>query len=41
MTKEEQQVIDEYEGQKEYEKVYANRENYILSPERTMLLLNA
>lgn len=38
MNAEEKQVIDEYEGQKEYEKVYANRENYILDVGQRMLL---
>lgn len=38
MNAEEKQVIDEYEGQQEYEKVYANRENYILDVSQRMLL---
>lgn len=38
MNQEEKQVIDEYEGQQEYEKVYANRENYILDVGQRMLL---
>lgn len=38
MNAEEKQVIDEYEGQQEYEKVYANRENYILDVGQRMLL---
>lgn len=38
MNQEEKQVIDEYEGQQEYEKVYANRENYILDVGQKMLL---
>lgn len=38
MNAEEKQVIDEYEGQQEYEKVYANRENYILGVSQRMLL---
>lgn len=38
MSAEEKQVIDEYEGQQEYEKVYANRENYILDVSQRMLL---
>lgn len=38
MNQEEKQVIDEYEGQQEYEKVYANRENYILDVSQRMLL---
>lgn len=38
MNAEEKQVIDEYEGQQEYEKVYANRENYILDVGQKMLL---
>lgn len=38
MNAEEKQVVDEYEGQQEYEKVYANRENYILNVGQKMLL---
>lgn len=38
MNAEEKQVIDEYEGQQEYEKVYNNRENYILDIGQRMLL---
>ena len=38
MNQEEKQVIDEYEGQQEYEKVYANRESYILDVGQKMLL---
>lgn len=38
MSAEEKQVVDEYEGQQEYEKVYANRENYILDVGQRMLL---
>ena len=38
MNAEEKQVIDEYEGQQEYEKVYNNRENYILDVGQRMLL---
>lgn len=38
MNAEEKQVIDEYEGQQEYEKVYADRENYILDVGQRMLL---
>ena len=38
MNAEEKQVIDEYEGRQEYEKVYANRENYILDVGQRMLL---
>lgn len=38
MNQEEKQVIDEYEGQQEYEKVYNNRENYILDVGQRMLL---
>lgn len=38
MNAEEKQVIDEYEGQQEYEKIYANRENYILDVGQRMLL---
>lgn len=38
MNAEEKHVIDEYEGQQEYEKVYANRENYILDVGQRMLL---
>lgn len=38
MNAEEKHVIDEYEGQQEYEKVYANRENYILDVSQRMLL---
>lgn len=40
MNAEEQRIIDEYEGEEEYTKVYNNRANYIVSTERTMLLLN-
>lgn len=38
MNAEEKQVVDEYEGQQEYEKVYNNRENYILDVGQRMLL---
>ena len=38
MNAEEKQVIDEYEGQQEYEAVYNNRENYILDVGQRMLL---
>lgn len=38
MNAEEKQVIDEYEGQQEYEKVYNNRENYILDIGQRMSL---
>jgi hypothetical protein len=38
MNAEEKQVIDEYEGQREYEKVYTNRENYIFETGQRMLL---
>ena len=38
MNAEEKQVIDEYEGQQEYEKVYNNRENYILDVGQKMFL---
>lgn len=38
MNQEEKQVIDEYEGQQEYEAVYNNRENYILDVGQRMLL---
>ena len=38
MNAEEKQVIDEYEGQQEYEKIYDNRENYILDVGQRMLL---
>lgn len=38
MNVEEKQVIDEYEGQQEYEIVYNNRENYILDVGQRMLL---
>ena len=38
MNAEEKQVIDEYEGQQEYEKIYNNRENYILDVGQGMLL---
>lgn len=38
MNAEGKQVIDEYEGQQEYEKIYANRENYILNVGQRMLL---
>lgn len=38
MNAEEKHVIDQYEGQQEYEKVYANRENYILDVGQRMLL---
>ena len=38
MNAEEKQVIDEYEGQQEYEKVYNNRENYTLDVGQKMLL---
>lgn len=38
MNQEEKQVIDEYEGQQEYEKVYGNRESYILDVGQKMLL---
>lgn len=38
MNEEEKQVIDEYEGQQEYEKVYNNRGNYILDVGQKMLL---
>ena len=38
MNEEEKQVIDEYEGQQEYEKVYNNRGNYILAVGQRMLL---
>lgn len=38
MNAEEQHIIDEYEGRQEYEKVYANRENYILDVGKRMLL---
>lgn len=38
MNAEEKQVIDEYEGQQEYEKVYNNRENYIFDVTQRMLL---
>lgn len=38
MNAEEKQVIDEYEGQQEYEKIYNNRENYILDVGQRMLL---
>lgn len=40
MSAEEKQVVDEYEGQQEYEKVYNNRENYILDVGQRMLLTN-
>ena len=38
MNAEEKQVVNEYEGQQEYEKVYNNRENYILDVGQRMLL---
>lgn len=38
MNAEEKQVIDEYEGQQEYEKVYNNRGNYILDIGQRMSL---
>ena len=38
MSAEEQHIIDEYEGRQEYEKVYADRENYILDVGQRMLL---
>lgn len=38
MNAEEKQVINEYEGQQEYEAVYNNRENYILDVGQRMLL---
>lgn len=38
MNAEEKQVIDEYEGQQDYEKVYNNRESYILDVGQRMLL---
>jgi hypothetical protein len=40
MTKEEQSVIDEFEGKESYSKVINNTEYYIYNPEK-MLLLNA
>ena len=38
MNAEEQHIIDEYEGRQEYEKVYADRENYILGVGQKMFL---
>lgn len=38
MTKEEKQVVDSYEGEQEYNKVYLNPDKYILAPEKMLLL---
>ena len=39
MTESEQKVIDEYEGELEYTKVFNNPDKYILSAEKQLLLL--
>lgn len=39
MTDEEKSVIDEYEGEEEYTKVYQNPDKYILTPEKSVMLL--
>ncbi len=38
MTEEEKQVVDSYEGEQEYNKVYMNPDKYILAPEKMLLL---
>lgn len=41
MTEEEKTVIDNYEGELEYSKVFQRPDQYILSPENSLLLLGA
>ena len=41
MTAEEKAVIDGFEGEEEYNKVFAHPERYIVAPEKEMLLLGA
>ena len=41
MTQEEQEVIDSFQGEAEYNKVFENRDNYILAPENSVFLLNS
>ena len=38
MTKEEQQVIDEFEGEKEYNKVITKKDYYIYNPSSVLML---
>ena len=38
MTKEEQEVIDNFEGEKEYNKVINNKSYYIYNPNEVLML---
>lgn len=38
MSQEEQAVIDEFQGKEDYQKVYANKEEYLFSGERMLML---
>lgn len=38
MSQEEQVVIDEFQGKEDYQKVYANKEEYLFSGERMLML---
>lgn len=41
MTQEEKTVIDGFEGEQEYEKVFAEKDRYIVAPEKSMLMIES
>lgn len=41
MTQEEKTVIDGFEGEQEYEKVFAEKDRYIVAPEKNVLMIEA